>query len=233
MATRPTLDQGQLEAALVRATHELLAARAPDGHWVGELSSSALSTATAVTALAVVHKETANRYPPSAIHLGLDWLAKSANADGGWGDTDQSLSNLSTTALCWAAFGVAVGADEQFRDVVSKAEGWLKQNAGGLNPDVLAPAIIVRYGKDRTFSVPILTTLNLAGRFGPGHKAWRWVLPLPFELAACPPQWFAWLRLPVVSYALPALIAIGQARHHHCPSRNPLTRLLRLLTRGR
>jgi squalene-hopene/tetraprenyl-beta-curcumene cyclase len=35
------------------------------------------------------------------------------------------------------------------------------------------------------------------------------------------------LRLPVVSYALPALIAIGYARHFHAPSRNPLVRFLR------
>ena len=34
--------------------------------------------------------------------------------------------------------------------------------------------------------------------------------PLPFELAAFPRPWFGALGLPVVSYALPALIAIGQ-----------------------
>jgi squalene-hopene/tetraprenyl-beta-curcumene cyclase len=60
---------------------------------------------------------------------------------------------------------------------------------------------------------------------------WRDVLPLPFELAALPQRWFAALRLPVVSYALPALIAIGQCRHHHRPTWNPITRVLRNLTR--
>jgi squalene-hopene/tetraprenyl-beta-curcumene cyclase len=97
----------------------------------------------------------------------------------------------------------------------------------------LVPAIVRRYGKDRTFSVPILTLCALAGRLGDGPAAWRWVPALPFELAACPHRWFAALRLPVVSYALPALIAIGQVRHHHRPSRNPLTRLARHLSRGR
>jgi squalene-hopene/tetraprenyl-beta-curcumene cyclase len=38
---------------------------------------------------------------------------------------------------------------------------------------------------------------------------------------------YRWLGLPVVSYALPALIAIGQAVYHHRPPRNPVTRLLR------
>jgi len=99
--------------------------------------------------------------------------------------------------------------------------------------DRLARAIIARYGKDRTFSVPILTMCALAGRLGSGREAWKHVIPLPFELAACPHSWFAALRLPVVSYALPALIAIGQARHHHSPSRNPAARLVRNLTRER
>jgi squalene-hopene/tetraprenyl-beta-curcumene cyclase len=62
---------------------------------------------------------------------------------------------------------------------------------------------------------------------GPGTEAWRLVRPLPFELAALPQRWYHWLRLPVVSYALPALIAIGQVRHHHLPSANPLIRWLR------
>jgi len=73
----------------------------------------------------------------------------------------------------------------------------------------------------------------LGGRLGSGRGAWRWVIPLPFELAACPHRWFKWLRLPVVSYALPALIAIGQARYHHSPPRNLLARLLRYATRRR
>ncbi|MDP6381356.1 MAG: prenyltransferase/squalene oxidase repeat-containing protein, partial [Phycisphaerae bacterium] len=54
---------------------------------------------------------------------------------------------------------------------------------------------------------------------------------LPFELAALPHRLLKWLRLPVVSYALPALIAIGQARHHKCPTRNPVAWVLRWLTR--
>ena len=36
-------------------------------------------------------------------------------------------------------------------------------------------------------------------------------------------------ELPVVSYAVPALVAIGQARYFHRPPRNPLVRLVRRL----
>lgn len=225
----------RLQTALCIARSELLKARTAKSHWTGELSSSALSTATAVCALAIVEHASTARHPASQtlIPKGLDWLAGNANADGGWGDTTISLSNISTTTLCWAAFGAVSGADEKYSVVLSNAERWLIQRAGGIEPDRLAPAIIKRYGKDRTFSVPILTMCALAGRLGAGPDAWRWVLPLPFELAACPHQWFAALRLPVVSYALPALIAIGQARHWHRPSLNPFARVCRNWTRVR
>jgi squalene-hopene/tetraprenyl-beta-curcumene cyclase len=60
------------------------------------------------------------------------------------------------------------------------------------------------------------------------------VIPaLPFELAAAPRRLFAVLRLPVVSYALPALIAMGLARHRMRPTRNPVARLARHLTTAR
>jgi len=228
--------QPRLRAALTRAANELLAARTPAGHWVGELSSSALSTATAVAAFATVERAQRqlgirqSELQPQ-IERGLDWLAANSNADGGWGDTTLSLSNLSPTVLGWAAFGAADGANERYRDTVARAEQWIANKAGGLDQPTLVRALIRRYGKDRTFSAPILTMCALAGRLGHDDGAWKWVPPLPFELAACPHQLFAFLRLPVVSYALPALIAVGQARHFYRPTRNPLTRLLRNRTR--
>ncbi len=231
------LDRQRFENARTRACAALLEARGPAGHWEGELSSSALSTATAVTALAVARRESGTVDATKAgafdqaIDGGLRWLSEHANADGGWGDTIVSFSNISTTPLCWAAFGAAAAAGLRHRSAVEKAEAWLRERAGGTEPDRIASAIARRYGKDRTFSAPILTMCALAGRLGPGREAWRRVLSLPFELAACPHQWFSALRLPVVSYALPALIAIGQARHAHRPTRNPLARLARNLAR--
>ena len=136
------------------------------------------------------------------------------------------------------------GAEAKWPQTVRRAEAWLAEHSSAEGQEAqpnaqfairnsqfaigsLISAIIARYGKDRTFSVPILTMCALAGRLGEGKEAWRRVIQLPFELAALPHKFFAALRLPVVSYALPALIAIGQVRHHHLPTRNPLTRLLR------
>ena len=217
-----SLDPARLQTALQTTRAALLAERNAEGHWTGELSSSALATATAVVALQQVQTQTDDDHSPY-IKGGLDWLVAHANPDGGWGDTTKSISNISTTTLCWAAFHQA---PEKYSATVAAADAWLTEAAGGTSPEKLAPAIIRRYGKDRTFSAPILTHCALAGKVD-----WRDVLPLPFELAALPQRWFAALRLPVVSYALPALIAIGQCRHHHRPTWNPITRVLRNLTR--
>jgi squalene-hopene/tetraprenyl-beta-curcumene cyclase len=230
----PTPDHARLQSASSLLNRRLLSARNPAGHWTGNLASSALSTATATAALAVVEKNMAATAGSQValIRRGLDWLAGHQNPDGGWGDTDRSQSNISTTTLAWAAFGAASAFASVAPSVVQRCENWLIHRTGGLQPDQLAPVIAARYGDDRTFSVPILTTCAVAGRFGPGPDAWRAVDALPFELAAFPHWCFAALRLPVVSYALPALIAMGQARHHYLPSRNPVTRWLRTRLRA-
>jgi len=218
----------------------LLRARTPDGHWEGMLSTSALSTATAVIALATAsaHRHDSGVVAHShdsgvvahadLIARGAAWLAAHANHDRGWGDTPDSRSNIATTALVWAALNVAPSTPAI--DIAALgASAWLTEVAGGVDADSLRRALDARYGTDRTFSVPILTALAIAGRL----RSWHQVAQLPFELAAAPHQLFASLRLPVVSYALPALIAIGQVRHQMRPTRNPATWLARTATRRR
>jgi squalene-hopene/tetraprenyl-beta-curcumene cyclase len=99
------IDNDALQATLAALRERLLAARNPQGFWEGHLSSSALSTATAVFALATVDSEKHR----SLIERGLRWLRDHQNADGGWGDTVQSPSNLSTTLLCYSALVVDCG----------------------------------------------------------------------------------------------------------------------------
>src|SRR5262245_61166781 len=224
------LDPRRLRAAYETARAALLAERNAAGHWTGELSSSALSTAVAVSALALVQQRTAGTNPAARhdglIAGGLAWLVAHQNADGGWGDTVKSFSNISTAMLVRAAFHLT-GAGDRHPESLRRLDAYLHEHCGW-TPAAQAEAIRVRYGKDRTFAVPILTTCALAGLVG-----WQEVAPLPFELACLPQAWFRFLRLPVVSYALPALIAIGQAVYHHRPPRNPLTRAIRALSRGR
>ena len=217
------VDPHTLENAYRIALAALLAERHPDGYWVGELSTSALSTAVAVSALALVQKATAahGSFTP-LIDGGIAWLAAHQNADGGWGDTVKSFSNISTTMLCHAAFHLT-GASGRHADCLAKTTTWLAARHGK-TPAELAEAVRARYGKDRTFSVPILMTSALAGLVD-----WKEVPSLPFELACFPQSWYRFLQIPVVSYALPALIAIGQAVYHHRPPWNPVARIARRL----
>ena len=215
------VDPHKLERAYQTALAALLAERHPEGYWVGELSTSALSTAVAVSALSLVQKATAahGSFTP-LIDGGLAWLVAQQNADGGWGDTIKSFSNISTTMLCRAALHLT-GTADRYADCLRGADAWLTERHGK-TPAELAEAVRARYSKDHTFSVPILMTSALAGLV-----EWEEVPSLPFELACFPQSWYRFLQIPVVSYALPALIAIGQAVYHHRPPWNPVARLVR------
>lgn len=216
------MDAQRLRAAYEKARRDLLAERVPAGHWVGELSTSALSTATAVSALSLVRREARQHGAgqqgaadvgqlDQLIARGTAWLTGHQNDDGGWGDTDRSYSNVATTMLGVAAIHLA-GEDSEHRERLARAKRYL-ETLGGI------AALRKRYGPDKTFAVPILTNAALAGLV-----SWRDVSPLPFEFACVPQHWYRLLQLPVVSYAIPALVAIGQARYFHLPPWNPVWR---------
>jgi len=217
------IDYDRLTAAYQRARRDLLAQRVPAGHWVGRLSSSALSTATAVSGLSLVSDHTTDDSRRKACRQlaerGIGFLAQCQNNDGGWGDTDKSFSNISTTMLVRAAFHLA-GSAKGHPELLARADNYIDAEGG-------ITALKQRYGTDKTFAVPILTNCALAELV-----SWREVAPLPFELACLPHRVLRFLRLPVVSYAIPALVAIGQAQYFHRKPGNPATWLIRRLCVG-
>jgi len=242
LSARMTLhvDRDRLAAAHRTVRSQLLAERNAKGHWVGELSSSPLSTATAISALVLAEQGgTSSGLPaytpgqePSHVDEiyrcdlsemivhSLHWLAEQQNEDGGWGDTDRSFSNIATTMLVQAAFHLT-GVPAKYADLLDRANQYV-ESQGGL------AGLKSRFEGDKTFAVPILANCALADLV-----PWRKVPSLPFELACLPQHWYHKLNLPVVSYAIPALVAIGQAKHFHSPSRNPLMRWIRNAARQR
>ena len=233
--TPPPLDVEEARRTLRRARAQLLGQRRDGAGWAGELSSSAVATAAAVCALAAADCNTHK----SMILRGLGWLAAGVNADGGWGDTPVSPSNLSATLLARAAFAAGVQYLPDWRPqgalatAVERAQAWLERHCGGTKIEKISAALDACYGADRSFSAPILAACALSGLWPAEPRVWRHVAALPFELAACPRGLWKWLRLPVVSYALPALVAVGQARHYFRPPLNPLTRAARRLLGAR
>ncbi|MCK5849415.1 MAG: squalene--hopene cyclase [Kiritimatiellae bacterium] len=206
-----------------RLTNRLLAEMNAAGHWEGELSSSALATAVAVFALSRVDRQ---RYG-SLIVRGLNWLAAHVNDDGGWGDSPESPSNITTVLLCWAAFSLSDESNSDWSSAIQGAETWLERTAGSTESGDIIEAVIERYSNDRTFAVPILMMCALSGRLGDEPGCWKLVPQLPFELSILPHRLFKALRLTVVSYALPALIAIGYVRYKRCAYGNCFVRWIR------
>lgn len=176
------------------AFERLMKSRSEDGMWRGKLSSSAISTSVSVFALQRID---ADKYK-SQIKEGVKWLNSTMKEDGSWGDSVESPSNMTATLLTYVSL-YAVGKSSD------KTRSYLNDKFGGNTEKDLINGVLNYYGKDLTFSVPILMMCALAGVISDKKT----IPPFPFELATLPQSLFRYLNLPVVSYAIPALIAIG------------------------
>lgn len=193
----------ELEIRFKELADILLSEMNADGFWTGQLSSSALGVAVAVAALHFYDSET--NLPE--IRAGLNWLLNNCNSDGSYGDTPESPGNISTTLLVYAALNLYADGDEKVADLQNKLTDWLLiQNVNVRSGDV-AKSILDHYKTDYTFSVPILTMCALCGI--PKENGLQRIPQLPFELALFPQKFYRLLNLSVVSYAVPALIAVG------------------------
>ncbi len=193
----------QLEIRFKELTDILLSEMNADGFWTGQLSSSALGVTVAVVALHF-HDSEANSFE---IQAGLNWLHNNCNADGSYGDTPESPGNISTTLLVYAALNLYADNDEKVAALQNQLADWLlTQNVNVRSGDV-AKSILDHYKTDYTFSVPILTMCALCGI--PRENGFQRIPQLPFELALLPQKFYRLLNLSVVSYAVPALIAVG------------------------
>ncbi len=209
-----------IQSQFSELTALLLQKRNAAGYWEGCLSSSALGVAVAITAL---HFYDAS-LNTSEISSGLNWMEANINADGGFGDSPVSMSNVSTSLLCYSAVKVC-STNNQNRSLLLKIGDYLRSQNIDVNSAQLIPAILDFYKTDRTFSVPILTMCALCGV--PGKEAFDSIPQLPFELSLLPRSFYRMLNLSVVSYAIPALIAVGIAIFRFKKRKNPLMRWIR------
>jgi squalene cyclase len=210
----------QLQHQFSELSNFLLQKRNIKGYWEGRLSSSALGVAVAITALHF-YDENGN---VSEILSGLNWLKQNINSDGGFGDSPESISNVSTSLLCYSAVKVC-STENKGNLLLQKIGDYLRSQKIDVNSEQLIPAILDFYKTDRTFSVPILTMCALCGV--PGKEAFNSIPQLPFELSLLPRSFYSMLNLSVVSYAIPALVAVGIAIFRFKNRKNRLMRLIR------
>lgn len=182
----------------------LMAEMNQEGFWTGRLSTSALSTAVSIVALRTYNDPDDKK----RIETGFDWLLENINADGGFGDTPESVSNVSTTLLAYSAI-ICCRDNKNAGAVLEKMEKWLEGKGITSDPESITGSVLKFYGNDYTFSVPILSMLNLAGII-PSVKG---IPDLPFRLTLLPQSLYRFFNLHVVSYAMPALIGVGIYLH--------------------
>lgn len=195
--------KSELEIRFKKLSGILLAELNDEGFWTGKLSSSALGVSVAIAALHF-HNAEENK---TQIKKGFSWLKNNINSDGSFGDTPESLGNISTSLLVYASLNLYSAEDKTLKELQKKIADYLLQNNIDIKSDKVADAILGHYKKDYTFSVPILTMCALCGI--PGDSGFKKIPQLPFELALLPQKFYRLLNLSVVSYAIPALIAVG------------------------
>jgi len=187
-----------------RLSSELLARRRPTGDWNGLLASSAISTATA--AIALYELDHVRHAQPIA--AACQWLADTQLDNGAWGDTPESPPNLTASLLA----GAALMRTKTNPAAADQAQKYLTTILGEFSPAAIRAAILKKYGKDLTFAVPILALCTATGLLNDCDYPWQKMPQLPFELTLLPRACYRFLNLGVVSYALPALMAIGIAQ---------------------
>lgn len=197
------MEKGILEKRFQNLCSQLLLEQNTAGFWTGQLSSSALSTAVAIVAL----KINGDAEDEARIESGYHWLCATINVDGGFGDTPGSKSNVSTSLLSYAAIYYCQPAKEDENPVLRRIENYLTSRHISLQAETVTSSILQFYGKDYTFSVPILSMLTVCGVLP--MEACNRIPRLPFELSLFPASWYRFFNLQVVSYAIPALIGVG------------------------
>ena len=175
----------------------------PEGYWEGRLSSSALAVAVSVTALHFDNKQV----HAESISKGLNWLRMNINSDGSFGDTPESPGNVSSSLLVYASFNLYSESIGWIKPFQKRISGYLSSQGVEVNSSEISKSILCFYQNDHTFSVPILTMCGLCGI--PEKDAFNHIPQLPFELSLMPRRFYRLLNLSVVSYALPALVAVG------------------------
>jgi len=227
------VDCERLSRALEVAAAHLHHDQAQRQHWKGRVGGSPLATAAAISALLLAERHVDEDARPEGVAddswlsgvlvraelsdlatRSLRWLATHQNADGGWGDSNGSPSNLAATAAVLATFQLT-GIPVRYANLLAKSRQYVEA-AGGLTALRGAGS-----------SGRLLAAAALAHGAQADLLPWRRTLGPSADWHG-PLRRLLWRNRPVDAVWSPALAAsISWARASDVPSRNPLDRLRR------
>lgn len=215
------MEKQNLENQYKILTQKLIEEQNSQGFWTGRLSSSALGVSVSIVAIKLKglpdHQERVNK--------GLLWLYQYVNTDGGYGDTPESESNVSTSFLCYAAVTFCQTKELDGSKILKGIENYLTTQNISLKSGSISKSVLKYYGKDFTFSVPILSMLTICGILGEDDI--KKIPQLPFELTLLPSSLYRFFNMQVVSYAIPALVGVGIYLHKRKKRSNFVSKFIR------
>ena len=147
--TPPTIVQSEVDTAIERAQSALLAAQAPDGHWLGELEAN--STITSEYLLFCHLLDRVDREREAKM---VRYLRDCQVADGGWSLYDGGPSNISATIKAYFAMKVAgVSVDDP---AMAQARALIQDWGGPVEADVFTKILLALFGEYDWRGVPAM-----------------------------------------------------------------------------
>ncbi|GAA2805142.1 prenyltransferase/squalene oxidase repeat-containing protein [Crossiella cryophila] len=202
---------GRASVGVHKAVENLYTRQRPDGAWTDRLSSSTVSTALGLLALAKADRE---RYR-ERLERGMDWLRAHQRADGGWSMADaHPPSSPGMTAFAIAACHEL--DPEGCRERIAKGFAFIEANG----TDAVIPGM--RGPGPKTWPAAAPFALSLVGLRDITEQP-----TLPVEVMLLPPR----LRNKV-SIGMPAVLALGLMQARVLPA-SPPRRLLQRLAQPR
>ncbi|MDP2700611.1 MAG: prenyltransferase/squalene oxidase repeat-containing protein, partial [Candidatus Rokubacteria bacterium] len=147
--TPPTIVQSEIDTAIDRAQSALLAAQAPDGHWLGELEAN-----STITSEYLLYCHLLDRVDRERETKMVRYLRECQVADGGWSLYEGGPANISATIKAYFAMKVAgVGVDDP---AMARARALIQDWGGPVEADVFTKILLALFGEYDWRGVPAM-----------------------------------------------------------------------------
>jgi len=147
--TRPASPPSEVDIAIERAQSTLLAAQAPDGHWVGELEADSTITSEYLLLGHLLDRVDRDREAKM-----VNYLRERQLPDGGWSLYEACPPNISATIKAYLAMKVAgVSIDDP---AMERARARIHEWGGPIEANVFTKILLALFGEYDQAGVPAM-----------------------------------------------------------------------------